>query len=148
MQVLRHRLAAVRQAVEWSFGPVLIALVVAQVFISRPLHDMLHVVFVVVAVAFIVYEAFIKAAPLLGLAGVALQMYMAWPRIGGYSSLTGVLSLVVVLFLLLTRPVPDIGPPAAPASPTPAIDPDRPAKPLPKLGDPDFRYLPPPDVRR
>jgi hypothetical protein len=147
MEGVGHRLAAVRRAVEWPTGSLLVVLSVAQFFSEQVLHDVLHIAFVVLAVALIGYEAFIKAAPVLGAVGAALQLYTGWPRSSGYTTLGGLLTLVVVLYLLYVKPVPDTtGSPVA-APPPPAGDAPASPQPEPTLGDADFRYLSPPNGR-
>jgi hypothetical protein len=56
--------------------------------------------------------------------------------------------VVVVAYLLITRPVPGLEHPPDAATPPPPDEAARPAEVLPRVGDPDFRYLSPPDVRR
>jgi hypothetical protein len=148
MHELRQRLAAGRRVAEWSIAPVGVALVGAQFFVGQPLRDALHVAFVVIAVTFIVYEAFIKAAPFVGAVGVWMQLIAAWPRLGGYPALGGVIGAVIAVSLLITRPVPGASSTAGEAARAPAAEPAPPAEPLPRAGDPDFRYLSPPDLRR
>jgi hypothetical protein len=148
MLELRQRLAVGRQAAEWSIGPAGVVLVVAQFLVGHPLHDVLHVTFVVVVVAFIVYEAFIKAAPLVGAVGVGMQVVAAWPRLGGYPALGGVIGAVIAAYLLITRPVPQTAATTNEAAQSPAAEPAPPAEALPRLGDPDFLYLPPPGASR
>jgi hypothetical protein len=148
MQEHRLRLARYRLHLRWSLGIFATATVVAQFFTSQPLHDILHIAFVAGALTIIVYEAFITASPYLGAAGVVLQAIAAWPRSGGYTTLGGTLTCVVAIYLLATRPVAGTAPSPAASAPAPVVEPAPPSEALPRLGDPDFRYLPPPGAPR